>query len=271
MTEPTKIYTQANLDEQIAKGRRDFSFEAEGTFKIILPEWISVTASALLKTKVEIVAYGSATVWAYGSATVRAYGSATVRACDSATVTAYDSATVWAYDSATVRAYGLVSLHLWSKIKATLSAKCHVFLRNKGAKAEGGTQTDAILTTPLDWCDFYGVAVDDAGVATVFKGVRDCFGSFHDRDFKWTPGTAPKAPSFDDKECSYGLHFSPTPRHTLTHNSDAKRFVACPVRVSDMLVFFEGQFPHKCKAPELAAPCWEVDIDGNRIEQKGGA
>jgi hypothetical protein len=146
-----------------------------------------------------------------------------------------------------------------------LAATCHAFIHSEDAKVTGGFKTKAILRTAEDWCNYYGVEVKK-GIAIVFKGVREDYSSFHDSSFKWTPGTAPKSELWDKQECSHGLHASPTPRHTLTHHASAQKFLACPVKVSEMLVFFEGEYPHKCKFPAAAGKVWEVDIDGKPIE-----
>lgn len=47
---------------------------------------------------------------------------------------------------------------------------------------------------------------------------------------------------------------------------DAKRFVACPVLVSEIVVHKDATYPGKIKAPRCCAPIWEVNIDGERIE-----
>jgi hypothetical protein len=62
------------------------------------------------------------------------------------------------------------------------------------------------------------------------------------------------------------LHFSPTPGHTLQFANDAKKFVACLVRLKDMRKPKESdKYPNKIKASGCCAPCYEVDINGKRI------
>ena len=52
---------------------------------------------------------------------------------------------------------------------------------------------------------------------------------------------------------------------TLEFDRDAKRFVACPVRLDEMVVHPRGQMPQKVKAKRVCAPCWEVDEDGEWV------
>jgi hypothetical protein len=207
-----------------------------------------------------VTAYDSSTVTAYGSSTVRAYGSSTVTAYGSSTVTAYGSSTVTAYDSSTVTAYGSSTV--------TASKWVAVSLQSPTATANGGVIIRIPKpATPAEWCEFHGVTTND-GVAILFKGVDAEFRS--PKRMLYTPGTVPVAENWDGmaRECGGGLHFSPTPHHTLEFTHDAKRFVACPVRLEDIVVHPDGEYPQKIKARCCCAPVWECDIDGNRIETK---
>jgi hypothetical protein len=242
------------------------SVEAWGSSRVEARESSSVEAWG----SSSVVARESSRVVARESSSVVAWGSSRVVARESSRVEAWGSSSVVAWGSSSVVASGFVSLYLWGKVKAKISAKCHAYLRHKQASAEGGMVTEAIVSTPQEWCDYHGVKVTD-GIAIVYKGVRECYGSNRDPQFKYLPGTTPQAPAWNDRECSDGLHFSPCPSMTLEFISDAKRFLACPVKVSDMLIHFEGSYPHKCKVPGVAAPIWEVDIHGNKIEQEKAA
>ena len=205
------------------------------------------------------VGWEGSTVIAYDSATVRAYGSATVRAYDSATVRAYGSATVTAYGSATVRASGSATV--------TATPKVAVHLHSANVTATGGVIIDVSkpLTSPADWCDYHGVKVSKAGVATVYKAVDDTYQSGY--GFDYTPGTKPVAPDWrDNNECGEGLHFSPSPTQALAyHNADTVRFLAVGVKVDDLRPIPGGTA--KCKAPRVVRACVEVDIDGNPIKR----
>lgn len=81
------------------------------------------------------------------------------------------------------------------------------------------------------------------------------------------PGSKPEAPDWDDgkAECGGGLHFSPHPVMALEFNSKATRFVACSVRVSEIVVHQDAQYPNKVKARRVARPVFEVDRDGEPV------
>jgi hypothetical protein len=49
-------------------------------------------------------------------------------------------------------------------------------------------------------------------------------------------------------------------------STHASRFVACPVRVDEIVVHPNAAYPTKVKAPRVCAPCYEVDINGKRLE-----
>lgn len=51
----------------------------------------------------------------------------------------------------------------------------------------------------------------------------------------------------------------------MDFDTHTARFIACPVAFAEMAVHPDGQYPQKCKARRLAAPGWEVDIDGNPV------
>jgi hypothetical protein len=57
----------------------------------------------------------------------------------------------------------------------------------------------------------------------------------------------------------------------LQFAENAKRFVACPVRLKDIKVHKNPMYPNKVKAPRVALPCYEVDRFGERIEQPASA
>jgi hypothetical protein len=224
---------------------------ASGSATVTASDSATVTAS----DSATVTASGSATVRAYGSATVRAYGSATVTASDSATVRASGSATVTAYDSATVTASDSATVRA--------SAKTAVHLHSGYAKVSGGVLIDhtADLSNPADWCEYHGVKVSKAGVASVYKAVSDTFTT--DRGFDYSPGKKPSAPDWrDDTECGGGLHFSPSPVQALAY-FDGTRFVEVGVKVAELRPIPGGTA--KCKAPRVVRACREVDIDGKPV------
>ena len=204
-------------------------------------------------------AYGSSQVTAYDSSQVRAYDSSQVAAYDSSQVRAYRSSQVAAYGSSQVTAYGS------SQVKATdyVAVTCH----GDAVKVSGGHIIKIISPkTVIQWCAFHGLEIKD-GVVVLFKGLTSQYKANHNV-FDYTPGTIPIAPDWDcgQQECGGGLHFSPYPVATLQFNSDAKKFVACPVRVSEIRCpKLNDEYPNKVKASGCCAPVWEVDINGNKI------
>ena len=118
------------------------------------------------------------------------------------------------------------------------------------------------LTDPREWCEYHGVTVSKAGVATLYKAVRGDYTSAWGVAYK--PGTKPSADDWrDDTDCGGGLHFSPTPWQASAHDRRATRWLKVGVRV-DELRPIPGRAA-KCKAPRVVRACVEVDIDGNEV------
>ena len=178
------------------------------------------------------------------------------------------SATVRASDSATVEAWG--SAQIRAKGQCTINASKFVAVTIHGVRTRvtGGVQIQLPeITTAEEWCDFYGLNVTD-GIVVLYKALNAEYRSTRDTSFQYIPGTTPEAKDWDDgkEECGGGLHFSPRPMAALRFNNAPKHFVACPVRVDEIVVHKNALYPDKVKAPRVAEPCWEVDIDSNRIE-----
>ena len=187
---------------------------------------------------------------------------------DSATVTAYGSATVTAYDSATVRAYGASSVRPYAGATVVASKHSTIIVRAQDraeVAIDGGHIVELpAITTAEEWCEFYGVVVVD-GVATLFKAVRDDYRS--GRGFLYAPGSTPEAPDWDGgkEECGGGLHFCGSPHEAKGFDYGATRFMACPVRLSDIAVHQDADYPHKVKARGCCAPVYECDADGRAL------
>ena len=190
-----------------------------------------------------------------------AWGSSHVVARESSHVEAWGSSHVEARESSHVVARGS------SHVVASKFVSCHI--HGKKVHVKGGVKIVVPeIATAKEWCDFYGVEIKK-GVAVLFKGVDDDFSTENARPKKifYKPGETPTAPDWDGgkDECGGGLHFSPTPGHTLAFNSSAKHFIACPVKVSTIKVHKGAQYPAKVKAPGLCSPCYEVNRQGERI------
>ena len=262
-----EIKTQSDLDKYIEKGESDFRFVAAGCFDIkVNTRWIKAAVASEFESLILIRARGSSYVEAWESSHVEAWGSSHVVARGSSHVEAWESSHVVARGSSHVEAKGFVSLDAFGGT-LNLSATCHVFVHNKKSKIMGGIKTLAILTTPQDWCDYYGVEVKN-GIAVLYKSVHSDFFNPQNRTIQYTPGTKPEAPDWDDgkKECGGGLHFSPCVAMAREfHKAPDAKYVACPVALKDMSVHFDGSMPQKCKAKRVCKPLWEVNVDGEKI------
>lgn len=115
------------------------------------------------------------------------------------------------------------------------------------------------------WCEYHGVEVAD-GVATLYKAVDHEYRTGQ-TGFRYLPGSTPEAFDWDggEAECGGGLHFAPHPALALQWFPAATRFVACPVRVSEIAVHHSADYPQKVKAPRVCGPVYEVDGDGVRV------
>ena len=269
------VKNQKELDAALKAG--DYPVLTEGYFEVSGSSTVTAYDSST------VTASDSSTVTAFDSSTVRASVSSTVTASASSTVTAYDSSTVTASGSSTVRASGSSTVTASGSSTVTASGAAQVIARHAvkviatayvavtilGAKVSvtGGIEIrPPDINTGKAWCDAQGVEVK-RGVAVLYKAVDAQWKSAYGMSYK--PGTTPSAADWDGgkAECGGGLHFFPQPWMAHRWNPDFKHIVACPVKVSEIAAHgWDAQFPDKVKAPRVCAPCYEVDIEGNRIE-----
>ena len=283
MGKEIEVKSQQELNEVCAKGDiaivRQGVYEAYGSAQVTACGSAHVTAcdsahvtaydSAHVTAcdSAHVTACGSAQVRAYDSAQVRAYDSAHVTACGSAQVRAYDSAQVRAYDSAQVTACGSAQVRAYGSAQVTASKQVAVTITGK-PKVTGGIQIKYKgPTTARQWLDNYGVKAVK-GVVTLYKIVRDDFKSQYGTSY--APGSTPKADDWDGgkAECGRGLHFCPDPTLCIQFDSMGTKFIACPVKVSEIAVHKDPQYPTKIKAPRVCSPTWEVDIFGKSVKAK---
>lgn len=204
----------------------------------------------------EVRIWGRASVSAADQASVHAAGQASVRAWGQASVYAADQASVRAADQASVRAAGQASVYAGKWVTVRASA---------GIPVTGGIRIPPI-TTAADWCAFYGADVDEtSGLIVLYKAVDPRFRSPHGTDY--TPGSTPSAQDWDGgtREYGGGLHFCAHPLDALRFAPEARHYVACPVRLDEIVVHPDAEYPEKVRAPRVAAPCWEVDMHGRPI------
>ena len=244
--------------------------------------WESASVEASGSASVEawgsasVEAWESASVEASGSASVRAWGSASVRAWESASVEAWGSASVEAWESASVRASGSASVRAWGSASVRASKYVAVTVDHRKPCCKPTISGGVLIEiqppeTARDWCEIYGVPIGDDGLVTLYKGVDDDYATSHSRaaGIFYVPGSTPAAPDWDGgkAECGGGLHFSPHAFMARRYAENTTRFVACPIRLDEIVVHTNAEYPDKTKAPRVAAPIWEVDADGNCIEQ----
>jgi hypothetical protein len=215
-------------------------------------------------------AWGTAVVRALDSASVSAWGSASVFATGTGSVEAREQAMVVAGGSTAVRAFGMAMVRARAKARVEAAATVAVTRHGAGMSVATTGVIDAVLRfqTPEEWCAYYGVDVRD-GVATLYKAVEDDFTTWHGGSYQ--PGTEPVAHDWDggEQECGGGLHLSPLPTLALPHPDDVMRFVACPVRLTDIAVHPNGIYRDKVKARAVCAPVYEVNEDRTPAQDKG--
>lgn len=159
----------------------------------------------------------------------------------------------------------MVQLSIHGAVSVVATALVAIAIHGCGASVEGGQKTIAPkIDTAEKWCEWYGATVE-GGRAILFKGVDNAYQSPHGGDY--APGTTPVAPDWDGgaKECGGGYHASPHPAMTLAYNTEATKFIACPVLLADIAVHCPADMPDKVKFHKCCAPCWEVDIAGERV------
>ena len=150
------------------------------------------------------------------------------------------------------------------KTKAILDVNAYVVLL-QGAEAIGGTYKIVDISTPENWCGYYGVEIKD-GKALVFKALDENFKSYHGNCY-YTPGSLPIAEDWDEGqvECGKGLHFSPTPLMARSFRQEATKFVGCWIDLKEVRSTKDSdQYPEKIKAKRVVEPCFEVDIFGEK-------
>jgi hypothetical protein len=256
MSDFVECSTQKDVDAAIRDG--NVPIVRSGFFEVSGSASVSASGSA------SVSAYGSASVSAYDSASVRASGSASVSASGSASVSAYGSASVSAYDSASVRAYDSASVR--ASGSASVSATPFVAVQRTGklAKVDGGVliQIPDVKTTE-QFLDYYGIKAT-RGTVTLYKLVDDQYVSGHGTSYK--PGEKPTAPDWDPTPCcGQGLHFSPRAFMARKYASpDIERFVACKVKVADIVVIDDYRTPDKIKSPRCEV-LFACDEDGEKV------
>lgn len=220
-----------------------------------------------------------AVCYAHGRSRALALGGATVFAYDASKVTAYAGGVVYAYDESSVRLYGnsyavaFDNSHVAANDRSCVSATRGVAVVT-GYKFSGDVSGGVVIdigkvVSPEAWCEEHGVVVRD-GIATLFKAVDENYSTEIARaaGVAYTPGSTPCAPDWDGRNdtTAGGLHMSYSPVAALSFYRSAKHFIACPVRLGDIVVPRGGKYPYSVKVRCVCDPCYEVSISGERYE-----
>ena len=190
----------------------------------------------------QVTASGQARVWAWGRASVTGLEASEIEAWGAATVMATGSGKVEARENAFggrrigTRA-GLWSCHGAGQGPGT--DRGHGRGQHHPAFAGGdgiGRARDGHrpLRHPEEWCEYYGVEVKD-GVAILYKAVDEDFNSYHGASYG--PGTSHtrRTGTAASGSAAAGCT-SPAADVRAAAPDDSMRFVACPVRLEDMVV-----------------------------------
>jgi len=272
----------------LIEGDGTFYFRGSSSPTVEARESSSPTVVAVGSSSPRVVARESSSprveAWDSSSPRVEAWDSSSptveARESSSPTVVAWDSSSprvvAWDSSSPTVVAVGSSSprVEAWESSSPRGSVgKYAAVIASKSKRATLNIPGAVILTPPAittaaDWCDYYGVTVK-RGIAILCKAVDDDYATEHSRraGIFYTPGSKPEAPDWDGglAECGGGLHFSPHPLLAMDFVRDATRFVACPVKLAEIVVHPSGHYPDKVKAPRVCGKVYEVDRDGQRL------
>ena len=154
---------------------------------------------------------------------------------------------------------------MFSALKIKASAHVVIMIHGECKSITGGVRFKAMeIKTPEDWCEYYGLKVS-RGVVTLYKALNHAFIS--PKGTSYAPGEKPEAKDWDGgrAECGGGLHFSPSPTFAREFSREAEKYAACPINIKDIVVHKNAEYPQKVKARRVAKPCYEVDINGDRV------
>jgi hypothetical protein len=274
------VYTQADLDRVLAAGDLPIC-RGDGWFIL----WGSSHAELWESSHAVLRGSSHAELWGSSHAELRGSSHAELRGSSHAELWESSHAELWESSHAVLR--GSSHAELWESSHAdawpgtqlvahpgtSALTRAHVAVTlppGKGIRPK--IEGDGIIiepppiTTAEEWCEAKGVPVVD-GIVILYKAVNGRFEASYNA-FRYEPGSTPAAPDWDGgvKECGGGLHFSPRPAAaTAFYSGSDRRFVACPVRLEDIVVHRDATYPDKVKAPGCCAPVYEVDIHGKPV------
>jgi hypothetical protein len=267
------VSTQAEFDAETKKGNhvrvRVGFYVARENSSVAARENSSVEAWGNSSVEAwgnsSVAARENSSVVAWENSSVVARENSSVEAWENSSVVAWENSSVVARGNSSVEAWGNVFVRLFSALKVRASAHVVIMKHGKAKSVRGGVRVDAMkIKSAADWCELYGAKVV-RGVVTLFKALDEDFTSLHGA--RYAPGDKPEATDWDggEAECGGGLHFSPSPGAAKRFHYTAKKFAACPVKLTDIVVHPNGRYPEKVKAPRVCKPCYEVDEHGNKV------
>lgn len=110
------------------------------------------------------------------------------------------------------------------------------------------------------WLNYHGVKVTKAGYAVLYKAVDQDWHGTYGNTWTYSPGATVTADDYDPTpSCGGGLHLGVTPRHARAYHQDATRYVACKVKVAELIPLDD-----KCKVRSVQV-LHEVTIDGDNV------
>jgi hypothetical protein len=116
-----------------------------------------------------------------------------------------------------------------------------VYLYSARATVEGGRIVDLTnvdFSDAATWAEHQGATVAD-GLITVYKAVSDDLKS--GRGLTYPIGEEVVAPDWKKSDaCGAGLHFGPSPMHSLDYFSSATRFLEVTIPLADAIGITDG-------------------------------
>src|SRR5579872_3774040 len=261
MKQRREASTQVEFDSILSAG--DIPIVRTGFWVIAGSSHVEARGSShvVARGSSHVEARESSHVVAWGSSHVEARESSHVEACGSSHVVARESSHVVARGSSHVVAWG--SSHVVARESSHVEATPYVAVTKQighRGKINGGVVIEIPkVETAADWLAFQGLTAK-RGLVTLYKAVDDEWKSGY--GFVYAPGTKPACDDWNDRAaCGGGLHFTAHPLISKSYHDQATRFVACPVRVSEIVVIDN----EKVKAPRVAGAIFEVGPDREPI------
>lgn len=209
-------------------------------------------------------------VEASGNSLVIARENCTVEARENARVEAWGNCIVTARDTSQVVARGNILARLYGAATIDASSNTVVMTHRQASQAGAGPRHIAAgrPASTAEWCEFFGVEMRD-GTAILFQSVDADFSNEEARraGVAFAPGTIPRPPG--GVATGYVLRAASHPKLAKAEiNPGGVRAIACPVRLDDIHFRAETPFETSVSFRGCCAPVYEVDWDGNHLQQR---